>query len=56
MKNYLAAIDLADEDSWNNVVTKTVEMATGVPDTKDLLDDGYSRDHSGGGCTLRDPR
>lgn len=37
MTNYLAAIDLADEDSWDSIIKKTVEMATGVPDTKIFL-------------------
>lgn len=30
MTNYLAAIDLADEESWDYIIKKTVEMATGV--------------------------
>jgi universal stress protein F len=34
MTNYLAAIDLSDEDSWESILTKTVEMATGVEGTK----------------------
>ncbi len=29
MSNYLAAIDLADEESWKDVIGKTVAMATG---------------------------
>lgn len=37
MTNYLAAIDLADEDSWDNILKKTVEMATGVAGTKIYL-------------------
>ena len=30
MKNYLAAIDLADEDSWERILETAVQMATGV--------------------------
>ena len=30
MKNYLAAIDLDEEASWDDIVTKTVEMAAGL--------------------------
>ena len=30
MTNYLAAIDLADEESRGNILTTTVQMATGV--------------------------
>ena len=37
MTNYLAAIDLADEESWNSVIKKTVEMATGVAGTRIYL-------------------
>jgi nucleotide-binding universal stress UspA family protein len=29
MSNYLATIDLADEESWENVIQKAVGMATG---------------------------
>ncbi len=37
MTNYLAAIDLADEESWPGILKKTVEMATGVAGTKIYL-------------------
>jgi nucleotide-binding universal stress UspA family protein len=37
MTNYLAAIDLADEESWDSIIKKTVEMATGVAGTKIYL-------------------
>ena len=30
MTNYLAAIDLADEESWENILATTVGMATGI--------------------------
>ena len=30
MTNYLAAIDLADEESWENILATTVRMATGI--------------------------
>lgn len=37
MSNYLAAIDLADEQSWEPVIKKTVEMATGLENSKIYL-------------------
>lgn len=37
MTNYLAAIDLSDEESWDYIIKKTVEMATGVAGTKVYL-------------------
>lgn len=37
MTNYLAAIDLADEQSWEGIIKKTVDMATGLEDTKVYL-------------------
>ena len=37
MSNYLAAIDLADQESWGNVISKTVGMATGNADAKIYL-------------------
>jgi len=37
MTNYLAAIDLADEDSWEKVIRKTVDSATGIKDAKIYL-------------------
>lgn len=37
MPNYLAPIDLEDEDLTDGVVRKTVEMATGVKDAKIYL-------------------
>ncbi len=37
MTNYLASIDLADEESWDYILDKTVEMATGVKGTKVYL-------------------
>ena len=37
MTNYLAAIDLADEQSWEGVIQKTVDMATGLENTKVYL-------------------
>lgn len=37
MTNYLAAIDLADEDSWEGVIKKAVDMATGLEDTRIYL-------------------
>lgn len=37
MTNYLAAIDLADEQSWEGVIKKTVDMATGLDNTKIYL-------------------
>ena len=37
MSNYLAAIDLADQESWGNVISKTVGMATGSADAKIYL-------------------
>ena len=37
MTNYLATIDLADEESWDNILKKTVEMATGVAGNKVYL-------------------
>lgn len=37
MTNYLASIDLADEESWDSIIKKTVDMATGVAGTKIYL-------------------
>ena len=37
MTNYLAAIDLADEQSWEGVIKKTVDMATGLDNSKIYL-------------------
>ena len=37
MTNYLAAIDLADEGSWEQVIRKTVDSATGIDDAKIFL-------------------
>ncbi len=37
MTNYLATIDLDDEPSWEGVIKKTVDMATGVEGTKIYL-------------------
>ena len=37
MANYLAAIDLADEESWSEVIKKTVDMATGINEAKIYL-------------------
>ncbi len=37
MSNYLAAIDLADQESWGYVISKTVGMATGNTDAKIYL-------------------
>ncbi len=37
MNNYLAAIDLADEQSWESVISKTVGMATGIDGAKIYL-------------------
>ena len=37
MSNYLAAIDLADEESWKDVIGKTVAMATGNDGAKIYL-------------------
>ena len=37
MANYLAAIDLADEQSWEGVIQKTVDMATGLDDSRVYL-------------------
>ena len=37
MTNYLAAIDLADEQSWAKIIQTTVDMATGVEGTKIYL-------------------
>ncbi|MCY3769948.1 MAG: universal stress protein [Gammaproteobacteria bacterium] len=37
MTNYLATIDLDDEPSWEGVISKTVDMATGVEGTKIYL-------------------
>ena len=37
MTNYLAAIDLADEQSWDEVVQTAVNMATGINDAKIFL-------------------
>ena len=37
MSNYLAAIDLADQESWDNVISKTVGMARGNADAKIYL-------------------
>ena len=37
MTNYLAAIDLADEQSWEGVIQKSVDMATGLENTKVYL-------------------
>jgi len=30
MTNYLASIDLAEEESWQSIIKKTVDMATGL--------------------------
>ncbi len=30
MTNYLASIDLAEEESWKSIIKKTVDMATGL--------------------------
>ncbi|MBX2867561.1 MAG: universal stress protein [Acidiferrobacterales bacterium] len=37
MSNYLAAIDLADEESWAKVIKQTVDMATGIEGAKIYL-------------------
>ena len=37
MTNYLAAIDLADEPSWEKIIKTTVDMATGLKDTRIYL-------------------
>ena len=37
MTNYLAAIDLADEESRENILKTAVEMATGVEDARMFL-------------------
>lgn len=37
MTNYLATIDLADEQSWERIIQTTVDMATGVEGTKIYL-------------------
>ncbi len=37
MSNYLAAIDLADQESWKDVIEKTVSMATGNEGAKIYL-------------------
>ncbi|MGI9301145.1 MAG: universal stress protein [Gammaproteobacteria bacterium] len=37
MTNYLAAIDLADEESWEKIIKTTVDMATGIDGTKVYL-------------------
>ena len=37
MTNYLAAIDLADEESRENILRTTVEMATGVEGARIFL-------------------
>lgn len=37
MTNYLAAIDLVDEDSWEKVLKKTVDSATGIDNAKIYL-------------------
>ena len=37
MTNYLAAIDLADEESLDNILKTTVEMATGVDGARIFL-------------------
>ncbi len=37
MTNYLAAIDLADEPSWQKIIKTAVDMATGVEGTKIYL-------------------
>ena len=37
MTNFLATIDLADEQSWDKIITTTVNMATGVTGTKIYL-------------------
>lgn len=37
MTNYLAAIDLADEQSWDGIIKKTVDMATGLDGTRIYL-------------------
>ncbi len=37
MTNYLAAIDLADKESWEGIIKKTVDMATGLEGVKVYL-------------------
>ena len=37
MTNYLAAIDLQDEESWERVIKTTVDMAIGIDDAKIYL-------------------
>lgn len=37
MSNYLAAIDLAEEESWEGVIKKAVDMATGLENSKIYL-------------------
>lgn len=37
MTNFLAAIDLDDEPSWDNIIKTTVNMGTGVEGTKIYL-------------------
>jgi len=37
MTNFLATIDLADEQSWEKIIQTTVDMATGVEGTKIYL-------------------
>jgi nucleotide-binding universal stress UspA family protein len=37
MNNYLAAIDLADEESWKGILRTAVQMATGVEDARIYL-------------------
>ena len=37
MANYLAAIDLEDESSWESVISSAVGMATGLDDVKIYL-------------------
>ena len=37
MTNYLAAIDLADEQSWEKIIKTTVDMATGIQGAKIYL-------------------
>lgn len=37
MTKYLAAIDLADEQSWEKIIKTTVDMATGLEGTKMYL-------------------
>ena len=37
MKNYLATIDLADQQSWAKIIKTTVDMATGIEAAKIYL-------------------